>query len=279
MLRVAQPEVIGAGRRQFHSKIRIGVVGLQPGALVLPIVVEGQLFAGGIGQFDHGIQRRIQPARGHFGHNFFPGAALDAEYVPLSRLLDAPVDDAGQGNQLGSSLRIDSFPRKIFRQRIHGEGEMVGHICLRAHHQRINPRRILPVIAGHAGGGQVPARHLDFGLRARRTAERKDARDKRHFARRDAIDKILAPAINRIPDLEHVFAVLGHFIEENRVGMETVMVGVGDFISLRVVNGDGGLKPAGDRVGQIGHQFAGGGGDDQLLPFVRLEAVTVHAAG
>ena len=77
------------------------MVRVQARALVLVIVVEGQLPAGGVGQLEHGIQRRIEPAGIDFGDDLLAGAAFETEHVPVARLIDAPVDDDRQRDALG----------------------------------------------------------------------------------------------------------------------------------------------------------------------------------
>ena len=61
--------------------------------------------------------------------------------------------------------------------------------------------------------------------------------------------------------------------------MEAVVVGVGHFVALGIVEAERGLEPAGHGVGEVGDQFARAGGDDQLLALGGLEAIAVHAAG
>ena len=46
----------------------------------------------------------------------------------------------------------------------------------------------------------------------------------------------------------------GHLVVEDRVGVEAEVVGVRHLVALGVVEGQGGLEPAGHGVGQVGHQ-------------------------
>ena len=62
---------------------------------------------------------------------------------------------------------------------------------------------------------------------------------------------------------------------KHRVGVEAVVVVVGHFLALGVVERQHGLKPAGHGVGEVRDQLARAGGDHQLLPLARLEAVAV----
>ena len=114
---------------------------------------------------------------------------------------------------------------------------------------------------------------------ARPGAERKDARHERQLAGGDAIDEILAAAVDGVGDREHVLAVLGHFEEDHRIGLEAVIVVVGHFLSLGVVNGHHRLEPAGHGVGNEGDQLPRLGGEHQPLPLAGLETVAVHFAG
>ena len=119
----------------------------------------------------------------------------------------------------------------------------------------------------------------DGGLGAGRAAQREDAGHIRQLAQGDAIDEILAATVDGIPDLDHVFAVLGDFIMQDRVGVEQVMVGVLQFMALGVVKRQGGLEPAGHGVGKIGDQFPRRGHDHQPHPLAGLKPIAVHAAG
>ena len=94
-----------------------------------------------------------------------------------------------------------------------------------------------------------------------------------------AIDEILAAAVDGVVDAEHVLAVLGHFAEDHRVGLEAVVVVVGHLLAVGVVQRQHGLEPAGHGVGDIGDQLPRLGGDDQPLALAGREAIAVHFAG
>ena len=81
-------EGIGAVGRQGGGEIGIGVVGVQASAFVLVVVVEGKLLAGGIGEFEDGIERGIEPAGVDFGDDAVAGAAFEAEDIPAARLVN-----------------------------------------------------------------------------------------------------------------------------------------------------------------------------------------------
>ena len=140
MLRVAEVDVVGPVRGQRGGEVGIRVVRVQPRALVLMVVVEGQLLAGGVGQLEHGIQRRVQPAGIDFGDDGVAGAAFETEHVPVARLINAPVDDDRQRDRLGGGDRVVRFLFEAFRQRVHRKGHPVGDSVLLAHGKRIDAR-------------------------------------------------------------------------------------------------------------------------------------------
>ena len=97
---------------------------------------------------------------------------------------------------------------------------------------------------------------------------------------RDAVDEVLAPAVDRVVDLEDVLAVARDLVEQHRVGMEA------DSRRRRparlpagVVQRQRGLEPAGHRVGQVGDQVRALAATHQLLALARGEAEAVHVAG
>ena len=93
----------------------------QAAALVLVVVVEGQLPPGGVGQLEHGIQRRIEPAGVDLGHDLLAGPALEAEHVPIAGPIDAAVDDHRQRHRLGMFGRVVGLLFQAFRQRVDRE--------------------------------------------------------------------------------------------------------------------------------------------------------------
>ena len=145
--------------------------------------------------------------------------------------------------------------------------------------QRIDAGPFAFGIHRHLAHGEVPARELDGGFGAGAAAQREGAGHKRQFADGDAIHEILAPPIEGVPDLDGVFAVLGDGIVKDGIGMEAVVVVIRQFIAVGIVKRQNGLKPAGNRVGQIGDQFARAGRNHQLLTLMRLEPVPVGLAG
>ena len=73
VLRIAEVDVVGAIRGQSSGEVGIRVVRVQARAFVLVVVIEGELLAGGIAQFEHGIQRRVQPAGIDLRNDRIPG--------------------------------------------------------------------------------------------------------------------------------------------------------------------------------------------------------------
>ena len=126
---------------------------------------------------------------------------------------------------------------------------------------------------------QIPAFEFDRSLGAGWAAQRKDAGHIRQLAQGDAIDEILPATVDGIPDLDHVFAVLGDFILQDRVGVELVVVGMLQFMALGVVKRHGGLEPARHGVRKIGDQFTRRDYDHKFHPLAGLKAIAIHAAG
>ena len=64
------------------------------------------------------------------------------------------------------------------------------------HRKGINAGRIARVILGQRVFREIPAGQFDGGFSAGGAAQRKNIRDIRHFAHRDAIDEIIPATIN-----------------------------------------------------------------------------------
>ena len=123
----------------------------QAGALVLVIVVEGQLPARGVGQLEHRIQRRIQPPGVDLGHDRLAGLALETEDVPVARPIDAPVDDHRQRDRLGLGrlvvgLLLEASPAACPRRRARG-----WRPAPLAHGKRIDARPLGPGVHRQLG--------------------------------------------------------------------------------------------------------------------------------
>jgi hypothetical protein len=110
-------------------------------------------------------------------------------------------------------------------------------------------------------------------------AERKDTGEIGLLADRDAIHKVLAPAMDGVGDGGGVFAVLRHVEEHHGVRLEAEVILVGDFFSLAVVKREHGLEPAGHGIGDEGDQLPRESGDDEPLAFAGGKTVAVHLAG
>ena len=104
----------------------------RPDPLVFVVVVEGQLLAGGVGQLEHGIQRRVEPAGIDLGDDLVAGTALEAEHVPVAGLSMRPLTMIGKRDLLGGLLRIVRLLFQAFRQRVHRKGHAVGDLSLLA---------------------------------------------------------------------------------------------------------------------------------------------------
>ena len=222
------------------------------------------------------VERRTEPAGLDFGDDLVAGAALEPEDVRLAAALDAAVDDDRQGDRLRGLRGVVRLDFPAFGQRVHRVQNVVGDGFT------ASPCRLPD--AGAAGLGierQLPLRQVPAADRRHRggsglPAEREELRDERLLADGDAIDEVLAAAIDRVADFQLVFPVRRDREEEDRVGIEEVMVRAGQLPALGVVQGDHGLEPAGDGVGHVGNQVARLRLDDEALSAPRAEADPVH---
>lgn len=155
----------------------------------------------------------------------------------------------------------------------------IGEVAVAAHEEEEGAGPAVLRVQGEPVGGEVPSGELEGGRFAAAGAERKNPRDKREFANRHAIDEILPAAENGILDFEHVAAVGRNDVAQHGVGVETVVVGVGDLAAGGVAQAERGLKPAGRGVGEIGEEGAGAGDHDDALAFARGKADAVDFAG
>ncbi len=67
-----------------------------------------------------------------------------------------------------------------------------------------------------------------------RASQRENGGYKRLLGHRDAIDKIFASAIDGVVDGQDIIAVAGDLVIKNRVGVETEVVGEGDFAAISI---------------------------------------------
>src|SRR5208283_4753099 len=130
-----------------------------------------------------------------------------------------------------------------------------------------------PGVLHQANIGQVPAGDADGRAATRPAAQGKDAGDEGQFAEGDAVDEILAAAIDGVVDLEGVVAIGGDLVIEDRVLVEAVVVGGGDLFAGGIAQADGGLEPAGDGVGDVRNQFAGAHRNHQAQTLGRMEMI------
>ena len=251
------------------------------------VVVEGQSLAGGVGQFEHGIDGRIEPPGVDFRDDLLAGSAFEAEHVPVAGPVDPAVDDHGQRHRLrGCGASFGSFSRhsgSVSTANGHGVGEQVSlahgqGIARRAVRSLTGLRRCPASIVSLSTGRLWPCQ-FHGGLLTGSAAQREDAGDEREFADGDAIHEIRPAAVDGVLDFDHVRPVRRDLEHEDRIGMEAVVVAKGQLPALGVVQRQRGLEPAGDGVGQVRDQFPSGGGDDQRLALPRLEAVAVRIAG
>ena len=281
MLGVRQLEVIGSLGRQFKGNKRIGLMGDQACPFIFKIVVEGQLFAGCVGQAKRGIERRAEPARDYLGDNLLAGAAVETEERRFTRLRDAPVHDDRKLHFLRFGPG-ETLPGRRFRQRIQGEFHGIGSESIFSHGHLIQALglvfEVLEVLHD-LSGRQIPAVGLNRGARPGFGAEREDAGDDRQFTEGHAVNEILATAVDRIVNLGDVIVIAGDFVVQQRVRMEEEMIGRRQLLTLGVAQRDGCLKPAGNGVGDVWNQFPGSGSDHHVLSFFGVEAILIAYPG
>ena len=126
--------------------------------------------------------------------------------------------------------------------------------------------------------GEVPALDRDLRLLAFATAQRKNAAHERHRAQLDAVDEILAAPMDRVPDLEQVVTLPGNPEVDDRVGVEAIVVGVGDLVPLVVEKCEGRLEPARDGIGQVRNQLPRGDGCDEVLTLAGVDQEAIHVS-
>ena len=80
-------------------------------------------------------------------------------------------------------------------------------------------------------------------------------------------------------DGKDVFAGGFHFVKDDGVGFEEVVVVVGDFFAAGILQGEDGLEPAGNGIGDVGNELACKGGDHQFLSGFRRKPVLVDFTG
>src|SRR6516225_4585515 len=82
---------------------------------------------------------------------------------------------------------------------------------------------------------EIPAFYLGFDRITCPRTQWKDTGDERQLTNSDAVDKILASAIEAVVNLENVITVFGHFVENRRVRIKSVIVVIGHLLSVGVV--------------------------------------------
>ena len=276
-LRVAEVDEVLAVGGQLDHQVGIGVVGVHPRRGVEMIVVQRDHLAVGAGDLDEGVERGVEPAGVHFHGDCLAGAAFHFEDVPIARPIRSAIDDNWKAHLLRFGRLVIGFAVQTLRQRIQCEGDVVGEETSGGG-DHVDAR--LGVLGGRRQGRlfQVPAIDLDLDRFARAAAQGEDAGHERQLADRDPIDKTFAAAVQRFVDCEQIFAVLGDLEVDHRVGVETEIIVIRQFLSAGVAEPQNGLKPAGNAVGYVGDQVARLGGDCQALALGCLKTIPVHLA-
>jgi hypothetical protein len=150
---------------------------------------------------------------------------------------------------------------RVEPEHVHGERQVVRRERRARHREPVHARPGVLRVEVEGARGQVPAGRVDRVRRTGACTEREETGDVRQFAHRDAVHEVLAPAIDRVLDLEHVVAVGRDVVRQHRVGLEPEVVVVRDFLSVRIVERERGLAPARHGIGEIRHELARGDGE------------------
>ena len=279
MLGVGDGQKISAVGRQRAGETRVGLVGEQSGAFVFVVVVEREGLPVGGGEPEDGVERGSEPTREDFRDDFLPGLGIEPKHVLVAGAPDAGVDGEGQDDRLGSARVVVGLDLEQVGLGVERDAHGVGELAVAAHGNEKRAGLAVFGLEGKPFGGEVPPGKFEGGPFTAARAEGEDAGDKRQFADGDAIDKIFAPAVNGVLDLQHIGAVGRNDGAENGVRIETVVVGVGDLPAGGVGETEGGLKPARHGVGEIGDEGAGAGDHDDALAFAGGETDVVDLAG
>ena len=174
VLGVAQAQEVGpvGGQRDMDQESAWCVI--KRARLVFVVVVEGQSLARGVGQFEHGIQRRIKPAGSDFRDDLLAGAAFEAEHVPVARTIDPAVDDHRKRHRLRGFRRVVRLLFEAFRQRVDRKGHRIRDRASPLRTEKRIDSRILSLVSRSAcpPAGSSPAARRWFARRPGRPAER-----------------------------------------------------------------------------------------------------------
>ena len=77
--------------------------------------------------------------------------------------------------------------------------------------------------------------------------------------------------------VKRVFAVARHHEADDGIGLEPIVVIIGQFFAAGIVNRQDRLEPARDSVGDVRDQLPRRRGQHQALALARVEAITVHS--
>ena len=270
---------IRAVRGQLDHQVGIGVVRVEPRSRIFVIVIQGQDVPGGIGQLEHRVEGRIQTPRRDFGDDGFARQTVELEHVPVAGLADATVDDDWQLNLAGLSAIVVRLLFDAFGQVIDGEGYLIGDQSGSGSRHGVQSGRAAGRRQQQLGLVDIPALHFDRQRLACSSAQRKDRGDKRLFGDRHPVNKIFASAEDGVGNRQHVLAVLRDLVVEHRIRLETVIVVVGDFPALGVVERNDGLEPTRHGVGNVRQQMASVRRNDQPLPLLGFEPVVIDLSG
>ena len=274
-LEVADPHDVLAGLLELVQEVRVGVVGHVGFGLVDEVVVLGELFAGLVEERQQRVDGRAETAGADLQDEVLIGLGLEGEEVGVAGPFDAGVDGDGGREGLGLLGGIVGFllgrVGQVRDAERHGVGDEVGVVEADESLVGALGRQVeLHLVLRQVGAEEF---HVDLG--AAPSADGPDVRDERHGPDGEAIDEVAPAAEDGVADLDHVLAVGGHLEHQDRVGVEAEVVDVGDVAALGVVQGEDGLEPSGDAVGDEGQDVLGLDAQDERLAGLGGEAEEV----
>lgn len=277
--------VIGTVGGEGRAEIAVGMVGygshlgVQVALFVLIVVVPGKHGAGFVEEADDRVEGRAHASGDGFENDLLPPAAGELEQIDITGLIDAAVDDARQRDGLRVFEGVVGLDFDERDESVNLVRDDVGGVGAAAEGGLPDAGGARLAVDAEAVGVQVPAGDGDVAFLSGAAAEREDGGDEGSLADTDAIDEILSAAIDGVANFEGVGAVGGDLVVEDGIGAEAIVIDECELVAALVVEGDGGLEPAWNGVGEIGDELAGAGLDDELLALGGEKAELVDVAG
>ena len=271
MLGVGDPDETGSTTGRFHGNPGVRVVGCQPGRRVVKIIVERDLLSAAVVNREVGVQRRTETAGKNLGGQRPATSRIDPEIVDVAGSIDRSIDETRNIDSVQGTETIVVLPFVHLRNIVHQEWNGIGNRVLAGSLDPNNAGLIGKRVALDRALAQVSARQGQVHRAPGLPAQRGNSGEERQFAHSDSIDEILSSPVDRIMNPDAIIPVPGDLVEKHGVGIEAVVVGKGEFVSIRVQQGDHRLEPAGNGISQVGNEIARLKSDHHLVTFVGLE--------